>query len=329
MVPDQKASLPRSIRKWLPPHALADGWPFVFGRRTRFALPERIRRDIERQQEAGEIIVGWTQVTAVVFFAVVYAISPKAFPPGTPFEPVPWTPGNLRAVYRGPPCTRLPGSIEPRLCCHFGGCRDSRSDDHDLEFSPSVSGTARAVPESADTDVRLHPYRVADATVRARLCAARRRVRGLGRLTLFLYAVWGSDGAVLTHSYVEYVTSYKILGGAEIDKILSIFVVTAILALSLVRARDLLAQSVAEEQVASDLSRFFAPEVVAQIRRADGEVESMRCNGRHAAILMNDLLHRPFAMSFGARADGSARGVSNAAGAGDPAAQWPHRQISR
>jgi adenylate cyclase len=29
----------------------------------------------------------------------------------------------------------------------------------------------------------------------------------LGWLTLFLYAVWGSDGAVFTHSYVEYVTS--------------------------------------------------------------------------------------------------------------------------
>jgi adenylate cyclase len=65
----------------------------VFGRRTRAALPEHIRRDIERQQQAGEIIVGWTQVAAVVFFAVVYAISPKAFPAGTPFEPVPWTLG--------------------------------------------------------------------------------------------------------------------------------------------------------------------------------------------------------------------------------------------
>jgi hypothetical protein len=40
--------------------ALADRGAFAFGRRTKPALPEHIRRDIERQQEAGEIIVGWT-----------------------------------------------------------------------------------------------------------------------------------------------------------------------------------------------------------------------------------------------------------------------------
>ena len=81
--------------------ALADGEAFAF--------PEHIRRDIERQQEAGEIIVGWTQVAAIVFFAVVYAISPKAFPAGTPFEPVLWTlgiyglftAGRLVLAYRG------------------------------------------------------------------------------------------------------------------------------------------------------------------------------------------------------------------------------------
>jgi len=110
----------------------------------------------------------------------------------------------------------------------------------------------------------------------------------LGWLGLLLYAVWGSDGAAFTHSYVEYVTPYSILRGAEIDKILSIFVVTLILAISLARARELLARSVAEERAASDLSRFFAPEVAAQIRHAEAG-ESMRCNGCRAAILMTDL----------------------------------------
>jgi adenylate cyclase len=111
----------------------------------------------------------------------------------------------------------------------------------------------------------------------------------LGWLGLLLYAVWGSDGAAFTHSYVEYVTSYKILRGAEIDKILSILVVTAVLALSLARARELLARSIAEGAAASDLSRFFAPEVAAQIRQAEEDAVSMRCNGCRAAILMTDL----------------------------------------
>ena len=66
----------------------------------------------------------------------------------------------------------------------------------------------------------------------------------LGWLGLFLYAAWGPAGDAFTHSYVEYVTSYRILRGAEIDKILSILVVTMILAFSLVRSRQLLARSV-------------------------------------------------------------------------------------
>ncbi len=65
--------------------------------------------------------------------------------------------------------------------------------------------------------------------------------------------------------------------------------VTAILAGSLVRARELLARSAAEEVAIGDLSRFFAPEVAEQIRRVEGDAASTRCNGCHAAILMTDL----------------------------------------
>ena len=79
------------------------------------------------------------------------------------------------------------------------------------------------------------------------------------------------------------------VGGAEIDKILSILAVTAILGLSLVRARELIARSIAEEMAIRDLSRFFAPEVAEQIRHAEGDTGSMRCDGCRAAILMTDL----------------------------------------
>jgi adenylate cyclase len=153
---------------------------FVFDWRTKGALPERIRRDIERQQEAGEIIVGWTQVAAVVFFAVVYAISPKAFPAGTPFEPVPWTlgiyglftAGGLVLAYRG----RLSrGFVAISVVVDILVLMLTIWSFHLL-----VSGTARALLESADSDVRLHLDRIADTAVRARLRAARRRVRGFG-----------------------------------------------------------------------------------------------------------------------------------------------------
>ncbi|MBO0735527.1 MAG: adenylate/guanylate cyclase domain-containing protein [Alphaproteobacteria bacterium] len=270
-------------RSWADPAAL------LFGKRAKPAFPERIRRDIERQQEAGEIIVGWTQVAAVVFFGLVYAVSPKAFPPGTPFEPVPWTlgiyalfnAGRLLLAYRG----RLSrGFVAVSVIVDILVLMITIWSFHLQYRAPPALYLKAPTLMYVFILIALRTLRFEPGyVVLAGGCAA------LGWLTLFLYAVWGSDAAVFTHSYVEYVTSYKILRGAEIDKILSILVVTAILALSLVRARDLLARSVAEERAASDLSRFFAPEVAAQIRRAEEDAESMQCNGCRAAILMADL----------------------------------------
>jgi adenylate cyclase len=144
------------------------------------ALPERIRRDIERQQDAGEIIVGWTQAAAIVFFAVVYAISPKAFPAGTPFEPIPWTLGIYALFTAG----RLFLAYRSRLSRGFVAL----SVVVDLtvlmitiwSFHLQISGTARALPQSADPDVRFHLDRLADVAVRAGLCVARRRMRCIG-----------------------------------------------------------------------------------------------------------------------------------------------------
>jgi adenylate cyclase len=112
-----------------------------------------------------------------------------------------------------------------------------------------------------------------------------------GWLALFLYAAAGSGDTAptFTHSYIDYVTSYKILRGAEIDNILSILMVTAILALSLVRARKLLVNSVAEEAAATDLARFFAPEIAEQLRRTEINLTAGQGTRRDAAILSIDL----------------------------------------
>ena len=83
------AVLGRFGRAGLLTRATAKLAELVFGRRVDAALSERVRRRIEQQQAASEIIIGWIQACAVIFFAVVYAISPKAFPPGMRFAPVP------------------------------------------------------------------------------------------------------------------------------------------------------------------------------------------------------------------------------------------------
>src|SRR6266849_5808224 len=52
---------------------------------------ERVVRAIHRQEENSEILVGWVQVAAIIFFAALYSISPKGFAADARFAPVPVT----------------------------------------------------------------------------------------------------------------------------------------------------------------------------------------------------------------------------------------------
>ncbi|MGE0853221.1 MAG: adenylate/guanylate cyclase domain-containing protein [Hyphomicrobiaceae bacterium] len=264
---------------------------FVFGGQMEAALSERVRRRIEEQQTASEIIIGWIQAGAIVLFAVVYAISPKAFPPGTRFEPVPWT----LAIYAAFTAVRLV-----------------------LAYRGHLSNSLVAISTVVDVAVLMITiwsfhlqyqapaalYLKAPTLMYVFILIALRTLRfepryvliaggcgAAGWLALFVFAAAGAGDAtpIFTHSYIDYVTSYRILRGAEIDKILSILMVTAILALALVRARKLLVNSVAEAAAATDLARFFAPEIATRLRRI--EIDPIAGQGirREAGILSIDM----------------------------------------
>ena len=110
-----------------------------------------------------------------------------------------------------------------------------------------------------------------------------------GWLCLVAYAVIAEGGAEITHSFATYATSYQILLGAEFDKVVSLLMVTLILAIGLLRGRKLLFRAVADQLAAAELSRFFAPEVAGRIRDSDIALEPGQADLREAAILMVDL----------------------------------------
>jgi adenylate cyclase len=83
--------------------------------------------------------------------------------------------------------------------------------------------------------------------------------------------------------------SYTILVGAEFDKVVSLMMVTLILAVALLRARKLLFRAVSDQVAAAELSRFFAPEVAGRIRASEAAIEPGQAELRQAAILMVDL----------------------------------------
>ncbi len=280
-----------SSRRGLLRRALANVAAFVFGEQVEATLSERVRQRIERQQTASEIIIGWVQAGAIVFFAVIYAISPKAFPPGTRFEPVPWT----LAIYAVFTSVRMILAYRGRLS------------DGLVAISTVVDIAVLMITIwSFHLQYQAPPalYLKAPTLMYVFILIALRALRfepryvliaggcgAAGWLALFVFAAGGSGDAtpIFTHSYVDYVTSYKILRGAEIDKILSILMVTAILALSLVRARKLLINSVAEAAAATDLARFFAPEIATRLRRTEIDPVAGQGIRREAGILSIDM----------------------------------------
>src|ERR687892_600090 len=253
------------------------------------SLPERVRRAIQHQEETSEILVGLLQVTAIVFFAVLYALAPKAFPPDVPFEPVPWTIG----AYLGFTLLRLWLAWRRLLPKWF------------LALSVIVDITALMVtiwsfhlqyqepaPISLKAPTMLYVFiLIALRTLRFEpsfvLLAG--TTGAVGWLAIVAYAVFANGGATITHSFATYAMSNEVLLGAEVDKVVSILMVTLILALALLRGRKLLIHATTEQLAASELSRFFAPEVAGRIRETEAAIEPGQAEARDAAILMVDL----------------------------------------
>ncbi len=99
--------------------------------------------------------------------------------------------------------------------------------------------------------------------------------------------VTDETGTIVTRDYVRYLTSNSLLVGAEVDKLISVALVTAVLYVTLYRGRALLVQAVSQSVAAANLSRFFDESVASKIKAADDVLsQSVR---RQAAVLFVDL----------------------------------------
>ena len=251
------------------------------------ALPERVRRAVAALEARGEVLICFAQIGAILFFATVYAITPKAFPASVPFEPVPWT----LAIYTAFTLVRLYLAIRQRLGRWF--LRASVVVDiavlmvtiwsFHLQYQAPIALSLKAPTVMyAFIMIALRALRFeAELVVLTGVAAI------TGWIILLLLAL--ADGMAVTHSFAEYTMSHRILIGAEVDKILSIATVTAVLAVVILRARRLLVASVAEQQAATELSRFFSTDVAERIRGAEMQLAPGQGVLREAAILMTDL----------------------------------------
>ena len=254
-------------------------------------LPERVQDAIHVQEEASEKIIGWAQLAIVLTLGTLYLVAPRpADIPPDAVQPVPWVLGIylvfavLRlwlAFRRFTPSWFLNLSIVVDMGLLIGLIWSIH-----IQYQQPPSFYLKAPTLLyvfifiALRALRFDPRFVMTAGLMAML----------GWLALVGYAV-AEDFAMdmVTRDYVGYLTGNKILIGAEVDKIISIFLVTVILTYALKRARDLLVTAVREGAAADDLKRFFAPETARQITSAEQAIAAGQGEIRQAAILMIDI----------------------------------------
>lgn len=254
-------------------------------------LPERVRETIRRQQEQSEILIGWAELVIVILLAVAYETTTMAT-------------GVVQEDY----------SFETEVLIIYGVFSVGRL----------VLAYLRALPEwllyiSVIADMALLMgliyflhytyaqqavfYLKAPAFVFVFLFIALRALRFEARFVIFagltaiagwvaliLYALGGRGGPPNpTTDFVEYMTSNAFLIQAEAERLLAIALTTAVLAIAIARARNLLIRSVSESTAARDLSRFFDPGVANRIRSAAISIRAGEGELRDAAILTVDL----------------------------------------
>lgn len=251
-------------------------WSLAFGFRDFEALPQRIRREFRQQQDSSERLIGWFQLAVVSLFGMLYIVSPKTHMSEIWESPVPWglslylifTALRLVLSYRySLPDWYLGLSGAVDLALLFGLIWSF----HIQYQQPAVFYLKAPTMLYVFIFIALRTLRFDPRHVLHTGLAA-----AAGWLFMVAYAVLVDEGgmAAVTRDYVAYLTDNLVLLGGELDKVITILTVTAILTYALMRGRRFLLQAVAGEVQQRALSRFFAPEVAERIKGANSKLRA-------------------------------------------------------
>ncbi len=260
---------------------------FMLGEGPKGTPPERVRWLIIEQQVRSEILIGWVGFALVLFFLVLYTVSPKTSA-GTRFVPVPWVLGAFLAVSGLRLVLAYRRWLNPPLLI-VGVCLDIAlllgliwsfhlQYQQPAPFYLKVPTLLYVFIFIALRALRFEPMYV----IAAGLSAA------VGWLAMLVYAAMSGE-MVVTRDYVRYLTSNSVLIGAEIDKVIAILMVTGVLALALARSRRILYRAVLDSVLAKDLSRFVAPEVAERISTSERGLQPGEGEVREATVLFTDI----------------------------------------
>ncbi|GAB5377629.1 MAG: adenylate/guanylate cyclase domain-containing protein [Acuticoccus sp.] len=264
--------------------------PLGVNEAERETMPARIAALVTAEEWRSEKLIGWVQLAIIAIFASLYAIAPRPSDAmDAMFEPVPlvlslygaFTVLRLVAAYRG----FLPGWL---LVISMIA---------DVALLYTLIWTfhlAYGQPAAFYLKVPTFAYIFVFIAVRAlrfdpRFVVSQGIFAAIGWLLMVLYAVNDAGTGIITRSFVDYLTDNLVLIGAELDKIFTILICTAVLSLAILRARRILLVAVREGAARRDMDRYFGAGVAEAITSNEEAAAAGDATGRDAAILMLDL----------------------------------------
>ena len=266
------------------------GWFGQWRDKPDVQLPARVERALLDLRRKSEILIGWVQATLVLVFGSLYLVAPSTSPSDAVFRPVPWALG----LYGAFTMIRLILAYRNRLS--FAIKITSVLVDVSMLMVTIWSfhiqyGQPAAFYLKAPTLLYVFIFIVLRAlTITPGYVLFTGLTAAFGWLVLLGYALAAPGGAdLVTRDYVQYMTSVKILIGGEIDRVVSILIVTLVLSVSVARARQLLFHAVGDQAAVSQLSRFFSPEIAERLSHADELLHPGDAEQREAAAMFIDL----------------------------------------
>lgn len=266
------------------------GWLGQWRDKPDHRLPARVERSLKDLDRRSEILIGWVQAALISVLGGLYVVAPGTAPPDSMIYPVPWalsfygvfTLLRLVLAYRGhlsAPVRILSVIVDISMLMVTIW-------SFHLQYSQPAAFYLKA-----PTLLYVFIFIVLRAlTIRPGYVLFTGLLAAAGWLGLLSYALMAPGGAdLVTHDYVEYMNSSRILIGGEIDRVVSIVIVTLVLSVSVARARQLLFQAAGDQAAVSQLSRFFAPEVAQRLSSADELLQSGDGEQRQAAAMFIDL----------------------------------------
>ena len=260
----------------------------VWPRATRVTLPQRVQERIAANDDSSEVLVKIFQLVVFAIWGIAFALAPRPDP--TTNSAVP----EVIAAYLGVTLVLLVWAVRHRL----PGWVVSASIALDMALLTYLIWSFH-IQYDQPASFSLKTVEAWNYFVLIGLRALRFQARyvliagGLaiaGWMALVVYTV-ETDPAdpMITRDYITYLTSNTVLIGAEISKILSMTLFTAVLAVAVRRANGFLVNAITEGAAAQDLSRFMATPVAELIRDAEGTISAGDGVRRDVAVVFVDI----------------------------------------